>query len=181
MTNYLQRNIAIHRKPLDSLELPFQHLIYHSNYLHGLVVKQGLWLKNISKPRKSGQFGYDLEIKAISPHNERPLLIGVEVFMQSWGYHAETIPKYISNFEVDGLIVISKDIESSVIQIIESSGVKLSLIAKVGDFAFPQPYFPLYHLSLGDLVTDLFELEGQLNNLLNQSRKADLGKRINKI
>ncbi|AFZ54952.1 hypothetical protein [Cyanobacterium aponinum] len=81
----LQRNIAIHRQPLDSLELPFQHFLYHSNYLHGLIVKEGLWLKSISEPRKSGEFGHDMEIKAISPINNDDLIIGIEIFMKSWG------------------------------------------------------------------------------------------------
>ena len=175
----LQRNIAIHRQPLDSLELPFQHFLYQSNYLHGLVVKEGLWLKNISEPRKSGEFGHDMEIQAISPKTQQTIVIGVEVFMKGWGYHIDSVPSYIEQFNLNGLIVISKDIPDRIVRQIQVSlNFQISLISRLKEFTDCQSSFPIYHLALGNLVNDLFGLEDQLKNLLNQSRTVDLGKRL---
>lgn len=174
----LQRNIAIHRKPLDSLELPFQHFLYQSNYLHGLVVKEGLWLRDISKPRKSGEFGHDLEIKAISPSTKDNILLGVEVFMNSWGYHTESVSSYIENFNFHGLIIISKDMTQDIIQQLElSSGCSMNIISRLSEVTNQSSDFPLYHLPLGDVINDLFNLESQLESLLQQSRSEDLLKR----
>ncbi len=178
----LQRNIAIHRKPLDSLELPFQHFLYQSNYLHGLVVKEGLWLKNISEPRKSGQLGHDLEIQAISPENQQDITIGVEIFMKGWGYHTNSIPTYIENFRLNGLIVISKDIPNGVLTEIQSVlTLDVVLISQIREFTHYSSGFPIYHLNLGNLVNDLFKLEEQLAILLSKSRQYDLDKRLKSL
>ncbi len=174
----LQRNIAIHRKPLDSLELPFQHFLYQSNYLHGLVVKEGLWLRDISQPRKSGEFGHDLEIKAISPATQKNILLGVEVFMNSWGYHTESVSNYIEKFNLNGLIIISKDFTQDVIKQLELlSRSPITLISRVRDFSSQLSNFPICHLPLGDVINDLFNLQSQLENILQQSRSEDLSKR----
>lgn len=174
----LQRNIAIHRQPLDSLELPLQHFLYQSNYLHGLIVKEGLWLKNICEPRKSGEFGHDMEIQAISPFDQQSLIIGVEVFMKGWGYHTNTVPTYIEQFRLNGLIVISKDLPQGVLEQLQSSlNLKISLISSLREFAYSLSGFPIYHLGLGNLVNDLFKLEDQFKNLLSTSRQSDLQKR----
>lgn len=177
----LQRNIAIHCKPLDSMELPFQHFLYQSNYLHGLVVKEGLWLKDISEPRKSGQFGHDLEISAISPETRDLLNIGVEVFMGAWGYHQQSIPTYIQKFDLQGLIVISKDINREILNEIEHFiDYPIKSIKKLSYIRSQDSCFPIYHLSLGDVVNDLFDLQDRLNILLGQTRAADLETRFNK-
>jgi hypothetical protein len=174
----LQRNIAIHRQPLDSLELPLQHFLYQSNYLHGLIVKEGLWLKSISEPRKSGEFGHDMEIQALSPLDRKSLIIGVEVFVKGWGYHTNSVPKYIEHFSLNGLIVISKDIPQGILEELQSClSLKIVLIPRPREFPNCSSRFPIYHLGLGDLVNDLFRLEDQLKNLLSVSRKSDLEKR----
>lgn len=174
----LQRNIAIHRKPLDSLELPFQHFLYQSNYLHGLVVKEGLWLKSISKPRRSGEFGHDLEIQAISPENQQDITIGVEVFMKGWGYHSNSVPSYIEQFSLNGLIVISKDMPKEIIQQLQTSlNWQIIVISTLRELPNQLSKFPIYHISLGYLVNELFNLEDQLKNILSQSRTVDLEKR----
>ena len=174
----LQRNLAIHRQPLDSLELPFQHFLYQSNYLHGLVVKEGLWLKTISAPRKSGEFGHDMEIQAVLPQNQQHLVIGVEFFMKGWGYHTNSISSYIDQFRLNGLIVISKDIHEGILKQIQASiKIQVILIHSLKDITNSLPSFPIYHLALGELVNELFKLESQLKNILSQSRTADLEKR----
>ncbi len=166
----LQRNIAIHRQPLDLLELPLQHFLYQSNYLHGLIVKEGLWLKSISKPRKSGEFGHDMEIQAISPFASQNLIIGVEVFMKAWGYHINTIPNYIEQFKLNGLIIISKDLPQGILKQLQFDlNLEISLISRIGEFSSCLSGFPIYHLELGNLVKDLFKLEEQLKNLLSTS------------
>ena len=175
----LQRNIAIHRQPLDSLELPFQHFLYQSNYLHGLVVKEGLWLKNISEPRKSGKFGHDMEIQAIFPKTQQTIVIGVEVFMKGWGYHIDSVPSYLEQFNLNGLIVISKDIPDSIVRQLQASlNFPISLVSRLREFPDCQSSFPIYHLALGNLVNDLFVLEEQLKNILNHSRTVDLSKHL---
>jgi hypothetical protein len=174
----LQRNIAIHRQPLDSLELPFQHFLYQSNYLHGLVVKSGLWLKSISEPRKSGEFGHDMEIQAISPQNQQPITIGVEVFMKGWGYHTNSVPSYVEQFSLNGLIVISKDIPEGVLRQLQASvNLDIILVSRLRELDYQLSAFPIYHLALGDLVNELFNLSDQLKNILNQSRTVDLERR----
>lgn len=174
----LQRNIAIHRQPLDSLELPFQHFLYQSNYLHGLVVKSGLWLKSISEPRRSGQFGHDMEIQAISPQNQKPITIGVEVFLKGWGYHTDSVPGYVKQFSLNGLIVISKDIPEGVLRQLQASiDLNVVLVSRLREFDYQLSNFPIYHLSLGDLINELFNLSDQLKNILNQSRTVDLESR----
>lgn len=171
----LQRNLAIHRQPLDSLELPLQHFLYQSNYLHGLIVKEGLWLKSISEPRKSGEFGHDMEIQAISPFDQQSLIIGVEVFMKGWGYHTKTVPTYIEQFRLNGLIIISKDIPHGILEQLQSSlNLNIYLISSPREFPSCLSGFPIYHLGLGNLVNDLFKLEEQLKNLLSTSRQSDL-------
>lgn len=85
------------------------------------MVKEGLWLKSISEPRKSGEFGHDIEIHAISPKTQQTLVIGVEVFMKGWGYHIESVPKYIEHFSLNGLIIISKDIPNTILSQIQAS------------------------------------------------------------
>lgn len=174
----LQRNIAIHRQPLDSLELPFQHFLYQSNYLHGLVFKEGLWLQSISKPRKSGEFGHDMEIQAISPQNQQPLTIGVEVFMKGWGYHTDSVPDYIKQFSLNGLIVVSKDIPEGVLRQLQASiDLNVTLVTRLREFACHLSAFPIYHLALGDLLHELFNLSDQLKKILAQSRTVDLESR----
>ena len=105
----LQLLLSRHRKPLDAHELPLQHLLFRTGYLHRYIVNSGLGLLTLDPPRRSGGFGHDLHAIVQHPQLPRPLNLGVEVFMGAIGYHTHSIPEYVQNFQLQGLIVISKD------------------------------------------------------------------------
>lgn len=107
----LQRFLSIHRKPFEEKELPLQHLLFQSGYLHRYFVDNGLALHSLSHPRPSGHFGHDFHAIVSCPYflQNSPFPVGIEVYVGALGYHASTIPDYVSKFRLSGLIVISKD------------------------------------------------------------------------
>ncbi|MBE7550151.1 MAG: hypothetical protein HS126_03625 [Anaerolineales bacterium] len=91
----VQRILSIHRKPLDTNEVPLQNLLYKSGYLHSYIVKGGLELHKLSRPRKAGDFGHDLQALVNNP-NILPLQsfrLGIELYTGAIGYHLNTIPQ----------------------------------------------------------------------------------------
>lgn len=107
----LQRVLSTHRKPLDANEVPFQNLLYQTGYLHSYIVKGGLELHQLSKPRRAGGFGHDFHAVVANPkHAERGAFsLGVEVYNGAIGYHVGSIPSYVRGFDLAGMIVVSKD------------------------------------------------------------------------
>lgn len=116
----LQRVLSTHRKPLDANEVPFQNLLYQTGYLHSYIVKGGLELHQLSKPRRAGGFGHDFHAVVANPqHAERGAFslgievynaaIGYEVYNAAIGYHVESILGYVRRFDLAGMIVVSKD------------------------------------------------------------------------
>ncbi len=107
----LQRVMSTHRKPLDANEVPFQNLLYQTGYLHSYIVKGGLELHELSKPRRAGDFGHDFHAVVANPRyaerNAFPL--GVEVYNAAIGYHVDSIPNYVNHFALAGVIIVSKD------------------------------------------------------------------------
>src|SRR5262249_45179369 len=128
--------------------------------------------------RKAGQFGHDLEASVVSPDRQRHLTVGVEVFLQGWGYHVQSVAEYIRRFCLDALVAISKDVQESVLEALrqeEKSPVRR--VATVAELGATGGGFPLYHLPVGDVIHDLEEMGGQLDVLLQGTRSADLAQR----
>jgi hypothetical protein len=89
----LQRLLSRHRKPLDVYEVPLQHLLFRTGYLHRYIVSGGLGLIGLEPPRSSGDFGHDLHAIVQHPKQSAPFNLGVEVYMGAIGYHYHTIPR----------------------------------------------------------------------------------------
>jgi hypothetical protein len=53
---------------------------------------------------------------------------------------------------------------------------QIIVISTLRELANQLSKFPIYHISLGDLINELFNLEDQLKNILSQSRTVDLEK-----
>lgn len=107
----LQRMLSTHRKPLDANEVPFQNLLYKTGYLHSYIVGNGLELHELSRPRKSGDFGHDFHAVVNNAHvaPSSPFMMGIELYTGAIGYHIHTIPQYVNQFHLRGMIIIAKD------------------------------------------------------------------------
>jgi hypothetical protein len=107
----LQRFLSIHRRPFEENELPLQHLLFQTGYLHRYLIENGLVLHQLSQPRRTGHFGHDFHALVSHPRFllNTPFPVGVEVYVGSLGYHQATIPEYVAQFDLKGVIVIAKD------------------------------------------------------------------------
>lgn len=164
----LQRFLATHRKPIDANEVPLQHLLYQSGYLHSYIVNGGLELLKLSEPRKSGEFGHDLQALVRNPVISalEAFPIGIELYTGALGYHVRTIPAYVNEYSLRGMIVISKDdplpwlgniASEFYLPIQEAKKLKtIGLSAAVA----------IHHLPLGTVAAELTRLRDLLNEML---------------
>lgn len=164
----LQRVLSIHRKPLDANEVPFQNLLYRTGYLHAYIVKGGLELHKLSRPRRAGGFGHDFHAVVANPTIPvpRPFPLGIEVYNAAIGYHAESIPGYVNEFGLAGMIVVAKD-------------DPFPALVAVGD-RFPWPItrgqhltelgsegrIGIHHLPLDNVIADLEGMQDEIGHLL---------------
>jgi hypothetical protein len=74
-------------------------------------VKGGLELHKLSRPRRAGDFGHDLQAFVNNPNvlPLQPFRLGIELYTGAIGYHLSTIPQYVNQFDLKGMIIISKD------------------------------------------------------------------------
>jgi hypothetical protein len=163
----LQRILSIHRKPIDSNELPLQRLIYVSGYLHRYILESGLVLHDLTPPRNAGQFGHDLHIMASNPKLGfyQPFSIGVEVYVTSIGYHVDTIPAYANEFDLSGMIVIAKDNPYPTISRLKhrfNKDLKKAPLIHMGE----ENVIGIHHLSLDKIIIDLNNLRSGIDALL---------------
>ncbi|MCS6802749.1 MAG: hypothetical protein NZ773_12520 [Dehalococcoidia bacterium] len=152
----LQRFLSIHRKPLEGNELPLQHLLYQTGYLHKLIVSSGLELYSIDPPRRSGRFGHDLEILARNPvKSPEKIKIGVEAYLKSPGYHLDSIPQYIKRFSLDAIMVVAPDNPRPVLfPRLSSLGIPVYEAHRVAELGRPN-FLGFYHLPLHQVIADL--------------------------
>jgi hypothetical protein len=169
----LQRLVSIHRKPLDSLEVPLQNLLYGSGYLHAYLINNGLGLLSLSKPRKAGEFGHDFHAEVINPAlpatigmESRAFPLGIELYTGSLGYHSQTIPAYVNDFKLRGLIVIAKDDPGPSLHNLAANFYlplqRINRLTEVG----ANPVVSIYHLPLQQVVADLNNLRDELETEL---------------
>lgn len=164
----LQRVLSIHRKPLDANEVPLQNLLYKSGFLHSYIVKGGLELHKLSRPRRAGDFGHDLQALVNNPKmlSLQPFRLGIELYTGAIGYHLNTIPQYVNQFDLKGMVVISKD----------NPWPALSRVA--ADFHFPifvaeklseigsNTSVAIHHLPLDQVISELALLRDELETLI---------------
>lgn len=164
----LQRVLAIHRKPLDVLELPFQHLLKHTNFLSNFFLSRGVGVHTIIGPRKAGEFGPDFEIELFSKKSRVQSLVGVEVFMGNWGYHTDSVSKYADITNLSGLAVISKDKPPALLNTSSPNGRSIFSTQDLELLVSNKPSsFGLYHISLAEVVNQLQSIRSELD-LINQ-------------
>lgn len=152
----LQRVLSIHRKPLEANEVPLQNLLYNIGYLHSYMVKDGLQLLELSRPRRAGNFGHDLHAivsnPKASPDTAFPL--GIEVYTGSIGYHINTIPDYVNSFNLRGMIVIAKDDPFPALQSMQSNfNAPIYTAAKVSDIG-TSTNVAIHYLPLQKIIVD---------------------------
>jgi hypothetical protein len=163
----MQRVLSTHRKPIEANEVPLQHLLYRTGYLHSYLVDGGLELVALSKPRKAGGFGHDLHAVVHNPTISigQALHIGIEVYMGAIGYHAESIPGYVNRFSLSGMIIVSKDDPFITLQRFERSFLKPIIRASLTQIGSSE-YVGLHHLSFEKVVTDLTRMGEELGVLI---------------
>jgi hypothetical protein len=164
----LQRLLSIHRKPLDADEVPFQHLLYRTGYLHSYIVTGGLELHYLTEPRRAGDFGHDFHAVVANPRRAGsfPFSLGIEVFSGAIGYHIDSIPNYVNHFDLTGMIVVAKD--DPLPELLEVQGKfrrplsperKLSAIGTRNEIG-------INHLPLDDVIYDLLTIQDEIGGLL---------------
>lgn len=171
----LQRILSIHRKSLDSNEVPLQNLLYKTGYLHSYIVKHGLELHKLTRPRRSGEFGHDFHAivknpKAISLDS---FPIGIELYIGSIGYHTDTIPQYITKFDLKGMIVIAKDNPLSNLSKIASKFNLLIFEAQKLSEIGEKTSIGIHHLPLEKVVFELSSIRDELETLIPEIRVHD--------
>lgn len=162
----LQRLLSRHRKPLDVYEVPLQHLLFRTGYLHRYIVNNGLGLITLDPPRLSGNFGHDIHAVVQHPYVSTPFNLGVEVYMGAIGYHIQTIPQYVEQFSLKGLIVIAKDepftaLEKAFAQF-GSKVSKAKSLSEIGIFAS----IGIHYLPLQQVMLDLDYAREDIDSLL---------------
>ncbi len=162
----LQRFLSIHRKPFEENELPLQHLLYQTGYLHKYFVDNGLVLHSLSRPRPTGHFGHDFHALVSHPNFmlNSPFPVGVEVYVGALGYHSSTIPEYVSKFDLAGLIVISKD---DPFLWLKKAWIPSSPIFKA--HRLPElasdSSIGIHHLPLEQIIIDLTDIRGRFDDI----------------
>ena len=164
----LQRILSIHRKPLDANEVPLQNLLYRTGYLHGLLTKGGLYIRELQKPRKAGDFGHDLHAVVQNPsYNPQGVFsLGIELYMGAMGYHAQTIPQYIRYFNLNSVMVVSKD--NPFVELKRASNdFRLPLLEVKSISQLGQPDFvTVIHLSLQKVIADLDQFRNEIDEFI---------------
>lgn len=166
----LQRVLSTHRKPLDANEVPFQNLLYRTGYLHSYIVKGGLELHHLSRPRRAGGFGHDFHAVVANPRYERDAFsLGIEVYNAAMGYHVESIPSYVNRFELAGMIVISKDDPfPGLLKVSERFPRPISQewqLTTIGD----SDSIAIHHLPLDNVIFDLQAMQTEIAALTIRS------------
>lgn len=164
----LQRVLSIHRKPLDTNEIPLQNLLYKSGYLHSYIVKGGLELYKLSRPRKAGDFGHDLQALVNNPKLQlpQPFLLGIELYTGPMGYHINTIPQYVHQFDLRGMVVISKDDPWPNLNRVASNFYRPIFVAKkLSDIGHGES-IAIHYLPLDLIISELALLRDELETLL---------------
>jgi hypothetical protein len=171
----LQRVLSIHRKPLDTKEVPLQNLLYKTGFLHSYIVDNGLELHELSKPRKSGNFGHDFHaiVKNSQLAPARPFLMGIELYTGPIGYHINTIPQYVNQFQLKGMIIIAKDDPlpdlckvANNFHLTFFNANKLSEIGNISSVG-------IHHLPLDLVVTNLASIRDELEALIPTVKVAN--------
>jgi hypothetical protein len=163
----LQRALSIHRKPLEANEVPLQNLLYRVGYLHSYLVKGGLQLFELSRPRLAGSFGHDLHAIVRNPHSDSSAFpLGIEVYTGAIGYHIGTIPQYVNEFSLRGMVVIAKDNPFPALQNVVSDfkapiyqAQQLSNMGSSAGVAF-------HYLSLQKIIVDLANIRDELESIV---------------
>jgi len=162
----LQRLLSQHRKPLDAYEVPLQHLLFRSGYLHNYIVSNGLGLIELTAPRKAGDFGHDLHALVKHPQIDSYLNLGIEVYMGFIGYHVRTIPEYIEKYNLNGIIVVAKDDPFSALQKSFSEfgidGQNVKQLFEMGT----TPQVGVHHLPLQQVMIELKNIYSDIGNLI---------------
>lgn len=163
----LQRVLSIHRKPFESNEVPLQNLLYRTGYLHSYIVNGGLELKSLSKPRRAGGYGHDLHAvvnnSSISVGNYFDL--GIEVYMGTIGYHINSIPDYVRDFRLSGIMIVAKDDPFNELQKVKNQfdkplrKVKLSEIGNV-------EFIGVHHLPFERIIMDFDQFRNELDEII---------------
>lgn len=164
----LQRVLSIHRKPLDSDEVPLQNLLYSTGYLHSYIVKSGLELHRLSRPRKHGEFGHDLHAVVRNPNLESllPFDLGIELYTGAMGYHIDTVPEYAREFQLRGMIIIAKDDPFLALSAVaDSFDLPLFRAAKLTEMGRGSS-LAIHHLALDKVVLDLTTVRDKLDTLI---------------
>ena len=164
----LQRVLSTHRKPLDANEVPFQHLLYNTGYLHSHIVKGGLELHSLSRPRKAGDFGHDFHAIVANPNRgiREPFSLGVEVYNAAMGYHVDSIPSYVNRFGLNSMIVIAKDDPyPPLLQVEERFPRPIRREHRLADIGHPER-IGIYHLPLDTVVFELQATQEEIGALL---------------
>jgi hypothetical protein len=162
----LQRILSRHRKPLDAHEIPLQHLLFRTGYLHQYIVKSGLGLIELEPPRSSGDFGHDLHAVVQHPKESNPFNLGVEVYMGAVGYHSYTIPQYIQKYDLRGIIVIAKDDPISVLKkTFADYGIQSAKAEKLTEVG-TSPNVGIHYLPLQQIMVDLDYIRDDIDALL---------------
>ena len=164
----LQKFLSTHRRPYAANEVPFQHLLYSTGFFHSYIVKGGLHLYELSKPRKAGEFGHDFHAIVGNPllPNPAPFPIGIEIYNGSLGYHIDTIPQYINRFHLRGLIVVAKDNPFRNIDGFVANTTTSVFFAKNLKEIGTNQAVGIHYLSLATIIVELSNIRDELETLV---------------
>lgn len=163
-----QRVLSTHRKPLSPNELPLQHLLYHTGYLHSYIVRGGLGLVALSEPRKAGDFGHDLHALVVNPARPlpEPLSIGIEVYTGAMAYDVDSIPAYVRQFALRGIIVIAKDNPFPRLRpVMEQNSMPVRNLSRLSELGTDYR-IGVHHLELERVITELAAARDEIDALL---------------
>jgi len=162
----LQRLLSRHRKPLDAYEIPLQNLLFRTGYVHTYIVKSGLGLIKLEPPRASGEFGHDLHAIVQHPDINPPFNLGIELYMGAVGYHIQTIPQYIVQYNLKAVIIIAKDDPYNLLQpVFDNLGIESNKIHSLYEIS-ASTKVGVNFLALQQVMIDLDDIRDDIDNLL---------------
>lgn len=151
----LQRALANQRRTVSGVELRFQHLLYQSGLLAAYLLEQRMEILSLAPPRRVGEFGHDIDAKVRVRGGTTDIRLGIEVYLQSLGYHRDTIPDYVSRFGLDAMMVVApRDPWPELAIKFEAREMPARRIVRLNDISSARG-IGVHHLGLSDVINRL--------------------------
>ena len=151
----LQKALANERRSIHGVEVALQYLLHQSGLLATYLLSQRLEVVSLDPPRKSGDFGHDLDARVRVRGHSPEYRIGIEVYLQGIGYHRETIPKYSETFGLDAVMVVApRDPWPELAASFATCSISAHQLSKLNQIA-NAPGVGVHHLPLSNVINRL--------------------------